>query len=233
MPQPCFLKQPVDRAKAEIEQPSPHMVAAFACDLHGARCGHDCDKAIRQRRGEQRIGVRPPAPPGKRLEPFARQTDLLHEPEIHLRDAAQARKQDRVRSQLLAQRLHRLPGEPRQQMRASPEILRFPRRRNEALHRADRNSQQRRLLFGIAGECACEGGHQIQVVPDRVIRHARVGGQQLPELAQRRGVLALRGSPARTATARAPPCASRALPRFQPAPSSCSEVGEVVRSCAP
>ena len=52
---------------------------------------------------------------------------------------------------------------------------------DEGLDRADRQGQQGCFPIGVGGKGAGEGGGQVQVVPDRVIGNAGVGGELLPQ----------------------------------------------------
>ena len=76
-------------------------------------------------------------------------------------------------------------------MGACPQVRRGAGAGDEGLHRPDGERQQRHFAFRIGGKGPGEGGGEIQMLPDGVIRHPRVGGQLLPQLAQRAVVLLL------------------------------------------
>jgi hypothetical protein len=72
---------------------------------------------------------------------------------------------------------------------AGPEVGGGPRLGDEILYRSQADREQRGIALGVCEEGAREGGGEIQVLPDGVIGHPGVRGQQPPELSQP-GVLA-------------------------------------------
>ena len=97
------------------------------------------------------------------------------QPEIHQRGAAQRRKHERRRAQLLEDRFHRLEGEPRQQRAAGPEIAHAAGRRDERLHRPEREGQKGRTAVRRLG--SVQAGGDVGVLEQRVVRNTGIGGK--------------------------------------------------------
>ncbi len=185
------IQQAIHHGFAQISQPGPRRPLTGLGQLPHPRSRHQRHEAVGQRGGEQRVGVGAALFPGRIVERLIRQAAFIPQPQIHLRHTAQAREQDGVRPQHLGHRFHRLPGEPGEQMGTGPQVGGGTGAGDEGLHRADGERQQRHFAFRVGGKGPGEGGGEIQMLPDGVIRHPRVGGQLLPQLAQRAIVVVL------------------------------------------
>ena len=171
-----------------------HEIAHGPCDglCQFARLGsgHDGDQLVGQGCSKQRVGVGAV----RVLRPFALReavgvdADFVAQPQVDQRHAAQLREDHRVRSEPLADHLEALPGDARQQVRASPQVGGGAGLGDEVLHRAEAHRQQRGVGAFIGGKRRRKGCRQVEVGPDRVVGNARVGRQQLPECAQTVGV---------------------------------------------
>ena len=152
----------------------------FAC-VAGRHDGHEL---VRQGGGEQRVLVGGLAEPAglDLLEASAPAGRSFKQPAVNTGDTAQVGKQHRVWPQPLADHAQAFPHQRRQQVRAGPQIRRRARLRNEALHRPKAHRQQRGRI--ASGHRAAQGRHHVQVLPDRVVGHARVGRQQTPQCAE-------------------------------------------------
>ena len=181
----CLLEQPLDHLSAHPLHPVTDMVATALGQDSGTPRRHQRDEPVGQCSREERIGVGVGAPlPEGITEQFIWQATPVAQPEIDLWNTAQAREEHRVRPQFLDQWSHGLPGETRQQVRASPEVGGGTGGGDEGLYRADAHRQQRRLPVFVSGKSSGKGGGQIQVLPDGMVRHPAVGGQLPPEGAQ-------------------------------------------------
>ena len=170
-----LFEQAVHRLLALALQPGAHRSFALRGQRTGLSAGHDCDKAVWQRGGKQRVGIGGTLRPLTVGKPVGRQTAFIAQPQINLRHAAQPREQDGIWPQRLAQRLHGLPGQAGQQMRAGPQVRGGARGFDETLHRAECQGQQGRLVVGVGSKRAGKGRGQVKVVPDAVVGHAGIG----------------------------------------------------------
>ena len=184
-----FLEQGFHDQIALVLQPFAHPVAGLCGQFGGPAGGHGGDEAVGQGAGEERVGVGLAAGPFLVPEPVGGQPHFVAQPEVDLGDAAQAGEEDGVWAEVLADHAHVLPGQTREQVGAGPEVGGGAGGADEGLHRADAHGQQGGLAVFVPGEGAGKGGGQVEVVPDGVVGHAGIGGQQRPEQAQRAVVL--------------------------------------------
>ena len=178
------IQQAAQRFLPQLLQPLAHFFLHGLGDVTRLGGRHNGNKAVGQGSGKQRVAVGLAALPVAVFEQRIRQAAFIAQPEIDLRHTAQARKQNGIRPQPLAHHAHGLPRQARQQVRAGPQVFHLAGGGNKGLHRADGQRQQRRLALRIGRKSARKGRNQIQVIPDGVIGNARVGWQQLPQLAQ-------------------------------------------------
>ena len=135
--QPCGLEQAIHHRLALRLHPIAHGPFALQCQRFRPGLRHQRDKAVGQGGAEQWVGVGGASlRPFAVLEPVRRQAAIVAQPQVHLRHAAQAREQHRVRPQRLTHGFDRLPGQARQQVRAGPQVRSRARGLDEALHRS-------------------------------------------------------------------------------------------------
>ena len=96
------------------------------------------------------------------------------QPEIHQRCTAQRREHERRRTQLFEDRLHRLEGEPGEQCAAGPEIAQAAGRRDERLHRSEREGQEGRASVRRPG--GIRAGGDVRMLEQGMAGNAGVGG---------------------------------------------------------
>ena len=186
-----FLQQTRHHVLPQGLQPLAHL------GLHGLGQGtgpagrHHGHKAVGQCGSKQGVAVGVALHPVAVAKQLGGQAALVPQPQIDLRHAAQAREQNGVGAELFGHDTHGLPGQACQQVRAGPQVFHLARAGDEGLHRSDGEGQQRDFTLQVGGKGASEGAGQVEVVPDGVVGHAGVGGQELPQLAELAVVVAL------------------------------------------
>ena len=175
----------------------PRGLCCLPSDLFGLRLRHDGNEQVGQGGDEQRVEVRLLAPPVgvdtdlllavlflPLVEQPFRNAHLPHQPRVHLRHAAQMWEDHRIGAEAAEKRLHGREREVREQMRAGPKIGGGAGLGDEILYRADRDSEQGKAFALVGGEGPGNGRGEVEMGPDRMIRHPRIRRQQPPQVPQ-------------------------------------------------
>ena len=103
------------------QHPVAHGAGDFFGNAAGQACRHQRGEAVGQRSSKQRVGIGFFDGPFQAVKQAGVEARIA-QPQVDLRHTAQPGEHDGLGAQLVADHLHRLPGQPRPQVRAGPQV---------------------------------------------------------------------------------------------------------------